>query len=159
MKSSVEVCEIDRNQSELCNRILRSLPDWFGIEDAIVKYVEDVATMPMFVAHLPEHGEVGFLSLNFHNPYHAEIHVMGVLKDFQGHGIGKTLVKAAESHSSGRNANYITVKTLSPSRPDPNYDLTRKFYESVGFRPLEEFKTLWGEGNPCLLMIKTLIYP
>jgi len=26
----------------------------------------------------------------------------------------------------------------------------------MGFRPVEEFKTLWGEAHPCLLMIKAL---
>ena len=29
-------------------------------------------------------------------------------------------------------------------------------YHAVGFRPLEEFKKLWGEVNPCLFMVKVL---
>jgi hypothetical protein len=27
----------------------------------------------------------------------------------------------------------------------------------MGFRPLEEFTDLWGEQNPCLQMIKSLV--
>ena len=29
-------------KSKICNEVLRSLPDWFGIEEAIVEYVQDV---------------------------------------------------------------------------------------------------------------------
>jgi len=50
---------------------------------------------------------------------------------------------------------YLQVKTLGPSRPDDNYAATRAFYESVGFRPLEE-TSLWGDVNPCLFMVKKL---
>ena len=37
-----------------CGRILRSLPDWFGIESAIVGYVEQVSALPTFVARAGE---------------------------------------------------------------------------------------------------------
>ena len=52
---------------------------------------------------------------------------------------------------------FLQVKTIAPSRVDKNYERTRHFYESLGFRPLEEFKTLWGEGLPCLQMVKKLV--
>ena len=32
-------------KSNICNDILRSLPNWFGIETAIVDYVHDVKNM------------------------------------------------------------------------------------------------------------------
>lgn len=48
------------------------------------------------------------------------------------------------------------VKTLAPSHPDRNYAKTRAFYQRVGFRPLEELPELWGEANPCLLMVKRI---
>jgi hypothetical protein len=50
---------------------------------------------------------------------------------------------------------YLQVKTLGPSRPDPGYEATRRFYEASGFRPLEELHGLWP-GNPCLLLVKRL---
>lgn len=37
-----------------CERILHALPDWFGIESSIVEYVEEVATLPTFVARTGE---------------------------------------------------------------------------------------------------------
>ena len=51
---------------------------------------------------------------------------------------------------------YLQVKTLGSLRPDRNYEKIRQFYEALGFRPLEEFETLWGEGLPCLQMVKNL---
>ncbi|MEK6774859.1 MAG: hypothetical protein AABY64_13025 [Bdellovibrionota bacterium] len=51
---------------------------------------------------------------------------------------------------------FLTVKTLSESRPNKEYNQTRNFYLKVGFTPLEEFKTLWGDANPCVLLVKNL---
>ena len=49
----------------------------------------------------------------------------------------------------------MQVKTLGPSKPDRRYAGTRRFYEALGFRPLEE-TALWGPENPCLIMVKRL---
>ena len=146
---------IDKNKSEVCEKILRSLPKWFGIESAILDYIKDAERMPMFVT-IVESEIVGFLSLNFHNKYTAEIHVISVLPQFHRNGAGKELVRAAEKYLSEKGYKYLSVKTLSESRPNEEYDRTRNFYYGVGFLPVEEFKTLWGEHNPCLLLIKNL---
>lgn len=146
---------VESNKSEICEKILRALPDWFGIESAIIDYVRDVQAMPMFAAKDgPE--VVGFLALNFHNKYTAEIHVMGILPEHHRKNIGRSLVMAAENHLRDSSCKYLSVKTLSESRPNEEYDRTRQFYYGVGFLPVEEFKTLWGEHNPCLLLIKTI---
>jgi GNAT superfamily N-acetyltransferase len=81
---------------------------------------------------------------------------MAVLPDQHGRGLGTTLIRDAERYARKQGRSYLTVKTLSASRSDVNYDKTRRFYSAVGFVPLEEFKTLWGEHNPCLLMIKAI---
>lgn len=148
----------DQNKSEVCEKILRSLPQWFGIESAILDYIKDVEKMPMLVAK-SDSEIVGFLSLNLHNRYTAEIHVMGILPQFHRKKIGKQLVEAADSYLGNSGYRYLSVKTLSESRPNEEYDRTRNFYYGVGFLPIEEFKTLWGEHNPCLLLIKSLQRP
>ena len=51
---------------------------------------------------------------------------------------------------------YLTVKTLAADHPDPHYAATRRFYEALGFEPLEVFPTLWDADTPCLLMLKCL---
>ena len=44
---------------------------------------------------------------------------------------------------------------MSPAHPDAGYGDTRAFYLAYGFRPLEEFPTLWDPANPALQLIKT----
>jgi len=149
------IYQVHENKSEICERILRSLPKWFGIESAILEYIRDVELMPMLVAK-DEKTIVGFISLNKHFNQTAEIHVMGVMENYHRQHVGKTLLEAAENFLASLGVRFLTVKTLSESRPDPEYDRTRNFYLGMGFAPVEEFKTLWGEHNPCLLLIKNL---
>lgn len=68
---------------------------------------------------------------------------------------GRALVEYAEQMLRSRSVEYLEVKTLGPSRPNEHYERTRGFYFTLGFRPLEE-NQLWGEFNPCLIMIKHL---
>jgi len=142
-------------QSAHRERILRSLPEWFVIESSIVQYVKDVEYMPTLLCH-HDGNVVGFMTIRRHNLYSAEIHVVGVLPTHHRQGIGKALLNRAEEWLVSEGFQFLQVKMLGPSRPDENYDKTRLFYESVGFRSLEEFPTLWGETLPCLLMVKKL---
>ena len=82
--------------------------------------------------------------------------MIGVLADRHRGGIGRALLAAAEGWLRERGVRYLTVKTLSSTDPDPGYAGTRAFYEATGFVPLMELPTLWGAGNPCLVMLKTL---
>jgi ribosomal protein S18 acetylase RimI-like enzyme len=153
--TKTEIKEVTQDRGQICNDLLRALPLWFGIEEAIRQYVLDVERMPTLVAYANERA-VGFVSLNVHNEWTAEVHVMAIHPNFHRHGIGRDLIKTAEIYLRKSKHQFLSVKTLSPSRPNKEYEMTRKFYFAMGFRPVEEFKTLWGEANPCLLMIKAL---
>ncbi|QDG53602.1 GNAT family N-acetyltransferase [Persicimonas caeni] len=145
----------DPDHIDACERILRELPAWFGIEEAIVEYVEQIAELPTFLAR--SRGEiVGFLSVEQHSAAAAEIIVMGVAESHHRRGVGRALVEAAEAHLRDRGVRFLQVKTLSEAHPSPEYARTREFYRAVGFEPLEEFPTLWDERNPCLQMVKWL---
>jgi len=133
---------------------MRSLPDWFGIEEAIVEYRQAVGDMETWVADRADE-ILGFLTLHEHNDSSAEIHVMAVRPGSHRQGVGRALVDHAEALLAKRSIEFFQVKTLGPSRPDEHYAQTRGFYEALGFRPLEE-NALWGERNPCLIMIKHL---
>lgn len=142
-------------QSELCEPILRALPDWFGIEEATRQYVADTAVLPTFLA-ISNNQTIGFLTLKQHTPYAAEVHVMGILSAWHRQGVGRALLAASEAHLREIGVEFLQVKTLSAKHPDDGYGRTRQFYLAMGFRPLEEFPTLWGEANPCLQLIKKL---
>ncbi len=142
-------------QSARCEPIMRALPDWFGIEEALVRYINEVEHLPTFIACQDEQ-VIGFLSVKQHNPYSAEIHVLAIIKEMHRQGVGRQLLDQAERYLRARNVEFLQLKTLSDSHPDEGYAKTRAFYLAVGFRPLEELTTLWGEQNPCLLMVKRL---
>lgn len=110
-------------KSQICEKILRSLPQWFGIESAILDYIKDVKTLEVWAAIDAEAD--GFIGVHKHNQATAEIHVMGVLSEYQGKGIGSELIRVAEERLASQNFKFLTVKTLSAARPDKNYDRTR----------------------------------
>ena len=137
-----------------CESILRSLPDWFGIEESIVQYRRDIESMETVVADRAQE-ILGFLTWRRHGPRSAEIQVLGVRAPWHRRGVGRSLVAEVERRLRGDSVELFQVKTLGPSRPDEAYARTRMFYESLGFVPLEENR-LWGERIPCLISVKHL---
>jgi len=142
-------------QGAVCGPILRALPEWFGIEAALVQYIRDVDELPTFVT-FEDRRAVGFMTVKRHFSQSAELYVLGVLPEMHHQGIGRALFYAVEVYLHQQGVEYLQVKTLSAVHPDKGYAKTRAFYEALGFRPLEEFPMLWGEANPCLLMVKSV---
>ena len=151
MTRVVEISE-PAERSRIAEAVLRDLPDWFGIEESTRQYIEDAATLPTLVVE----PDAGFLCLKQHTPRAAEIYVMGVRREQHRRGIGRALVAAAERWCRAQGIRYLQVKTLAPSHPDELYGRTRRFYQARGFRPLEELAAIWGEENPCLIMVERL---
>jgi GNAT superfamily N-acetyltransferase len=154
-RSSYAIRRLAPGESAVCERMLRDLPQWFGIEEALVSYVRDTETMETWMACAGDAGPVGFVTLRRHNEHSAEIQVMAVSPAWHRRGVGRALVKHAESVLCERGVDFLQVKTLGPSRPNEHYARTREFYRSMGFVPLEENR-LWGEVNPCLILVKHL---
>jgi GNAT superfamily N-acetyltransferase len=148
---------------ETVNRLLRSLPGWFGIESSIVDYVAKAHDLPTYLAWPPEEAivpaaeqqPVGVLLAARHFPVAAEIYLMAVEPAVHRRGVGRALVEALENDLIADAVELLQVKTLGPSHPDAGYARTRQFYASMGFRPLEEIHDLWP-GNPCLILVKAL---
>ncbi|BAZ66772.1 hypothetical protein NIES4106_15240 [Fischerella sp. NIES-4106] len=138
-----------------CESILRALPQWFSIEKAIIQYIREIDNLPTILA-FTNNKCVGFLTFKRHYTYTAELYIMGVHPHYHRHGIGRTLINYAESILQQQGIEYWQVKTLASSHPDQFYTQTREFYLAMGFRPLEEFTQIWGEANPCLIMVKYL---
>ena len=149
------ILESSNGLSAICRPILQSVPEWFGIEEANKHYLDYVDKHPTFIAYEQDRA-IGFLALQQHFSQSAEIYVMVVHKDYHRKGIGRALVKTAEDYLRKQGTHFLQVKTLSDKHPDKNYAKTRAFYQGIGFVPLEEFPTLWGEHNPALQLIKFL---
>lgn len=142
-------------KSKICTPIMRSLTNWFELENAIVYYSNQIDHLPTWLASDGER-VIGFVSIKQHNFYSAEVYVMGILSEAHRKGIGRGLLNQVQDWLKSRSVEYLQVKTLGPSDSDEGFARTRAFYEAMGFRPLEEIKELWGEENPCLMMIKKL---
>ena len=134
-------------------KILRVLPDWFGIEESLVQYVKDADVMPTMLAK-DKDDVIGFLIIKRHFPDSAKIHCMGILPQYHRKGTGKLLIKELEKYLEYEGVKILQVKTVSADRDYDAYAKTRFFYKAVGFIPLEVFPTLWDEVNPCLLLVK-----
>lgn len=144
-----------RNSEEkasIAERILFSLPDWFGIPEGIRNYIEESRKLPFFAA-FSEEQPVGFVVLKATSRATAEIFVMGVLPEYHHKGIGRKLYEAFEAYAYAQGYRYIQVKTVQMGRY-PEYDRTNRFYMAMGFEELECFPTLWDEWNPCQVYVK-----
>lgn len=147
--------EITHDKGRICRAILGDLPAWFGIPQSVDAYVAEVETLPMFGWF--EGGEaVGFIALKRHNRFAAEAFVLGIKRAWHRRGIGRQLFAHARQFLAADGCLYLTVKTVAQDDPDAPYARTRRFYEAIGFVPVEIFPTLWSPANPCLLMILAL---
>ena len=151
---------VRRHDPSAVERILRALPEWFGIEESLVEYVEHSATHPTYLA-LPVGGPTGsadvagILVTTRHFPPSGEVHLMAVVPDAHRRGAGRALLAAAKTDLRADGVRFLQVKTLGPSSDDEHYARTREFYLACGFTPLEEHLDLWP-GNPCLVLVKVL---
>ncbi len=138
-----------------CEAVLRSLPQWFGIEEALVMYARDSGTMFTFAEEVD--GQlVGFITLLEHFPEAWEVHCIAVHAGHRNSGIGSLLLAHAERWLVERGSRFLQIKTIAASRPDTNYAQTRAFYAAKGYVPLEVFPTLWSPANPVLQLVKAL---
>lgn len=147
----IEVIENNNEKKRISRVVLESLPEWFGIESAREKYIEDSAEQTMIAAFDGEK-EVGFICLNETGGDTVELHVLGVLKEYHHKGIGSKLFKKARKIAAASGYSFIQVKTVAMGKY-PEYDATNKFYLSLGFKEFEVIPELWGEENPCQIYV------
>ena len=135
--------------------ILEALPDWFGLPEAREEYIVNSVNQQFFAA-VKEEKTIGFLCLKQTGKDTVEVSVMGVLKEFHRHGIGRKLFMKAREKAIKDGFSFIQVKTVQMGQYD-NSDNTNKFYISLGFKEFEIFPTLWDEWNPCQVYVMALL--
>lgn len=138
---------------ELCRRLLKALPEWFGLPESNDRYA-DTADHALAVIARVDGREVGLLTLIRHTPVAAEIDVMAIAPEYHRRGVGRALLARAERLLTQDGAEFLQVKTLSDSRNYEPYARTRAFYRACGFRALQEFPDLWDAENPALQLVK-----
>lgn len=151
MSREISFISEPEKKSAIAREVLLDLPEWFGIPEYTENYIRACAEMPFWVC--VDSGEVaGFLAIKETSPYAVELNVMGVKKAHHRSGIGKALFETMLAFVKAQGYSFLHVKTVDAGHYQ-EYDDTRLFYESVGFRKLEVLPELWDPENPCLLMI------
>lgn len=139
---------------EIARGILEALRDWFGLDDSREQYIADSADW-MFFAARDEGGYTGFLCLKETGRETVELAVMGVLREHHRKGIGRALFEAARKAATEKGYEFMQVKTVEMGVYE-DYDITNRFYQSVGFKEFEVIRELWGEENPCQIYVMSL---
>lgn len=140
---------------EAVRRILAALPSWFGIPEANEHYLRAAGAKESYLALLD--GEVvGVALVDRHFPTTGEIHLIAVLPDHHGTGVGTALVAEVEADLRADGARLLEVKTVGPSYEDAGYAASRAFYAARGFIPVEEVHGLDWDG-PTVIMVKPLL--
>jgi hypothetical protein len=62
-------------KSDITDRILRGIPEYFGIEKSIIEYVENVKQCPFWGAFNEENRCVGFFAIKMHYGSTGDIYV------------------------------------------------------------------------------------
>lgn len=145
----------DKQVPDDVDRLLATVPEWFGQPDSRAEYVDDSRTMETWTVRNEVGAVIGVTLVTRHFAHTAEIHLIVVDRAAHGTGVGTTMVVTIESELRHSSVRLLQVKTLGASQDDPNCARTRHFYKKMGFLPLGE-TNLWGEATPCLIMVKPL---
>lgn len=134
-------------------RVLRDLPAWFGIEEAIIAYAKEARELDTYIISINDEDQ-GFLIIKETSPYTIDLYCLGLFSKARCQGLGRILVEEILNLYRMK-FRFCQVKTLDEGR-DKYYDKTIRFYKSLGFVKLETIKEIWGEENPCMIMVKSL---
>ena len=137
-------------KQRIVRQVLEALPEWFEIEASREAYIAESAEQPVFAAFAGNMA-AGFLCLKETGAATVELAVMGVLKPYHRHGIGRMLFERARDSAAASGYTFMQVKTVKMG-VYPDYDITNRFYLACGFQELEVLP-LWDEANPCQIYV------
>ena len=139
---------------QIAREILEDLQDWFEVSETREAYIRNSADQMFFMA-AADGQTAGFLCIRETGKDTAELAVMGVRRGYHRRGVGRCLVEAARTFARQAGCSFLQVKTVRMGMY-PDYDITNRFYLSVGFRELEVFPDLWDAANPCQIYVMSL---
>ncbi len=152
----MEIVKGSKKHCESCLSIAKELNQYFS-EKAISAMSRDLRNHNLYIA-MEKEELVGFATIDRLNENVAEISWIAVRKERQDQGIGTDLIKYISDDLRAEGVSLLKVKTLSEDVDNKPYELTRKFYEKLGFFHIETIDPYpgWEPGNPCAIYIKIL---
>lgn len=151
----VKAVENPELKETIASAVLNNLPDWFGLPDSTLSYIQDARELPFYAVYVDDQ-PVGFVTRKDTARHTAEVHCMGVLPEHHCQGLGEKLIHALEMDCKRGGLKLMQVKTVDEGHYPDSYDKTIAFYEKMGFVRLEVFPEMWDPWNPCLVLVKPL---
>lgn len=151
----IKLIEKTIEKKRIATEVLRNLPEWFGIEESTLGYIENVQNYTFIAAYI-EDTAVGFYSVREENRHVLDMYVLGVLKEFHNQGVGTELQKFVDNYALEKGYDFLMVLTLAEKVRNPEYLLTRRFYLNMGFIDFYQDDNIFDKKNPCQIMIKKL---
>jgi GNAT superfamily N-acetyltransferase len=100
------------NAGQDCERVLRTLPQWFGIERSLLAYAASTERLPTFVARDDNGRVIGFISVARRARQGWELHCMAVDAAYRRRGVGRRLHRHAVRWLAASGARALEVKAL-----------------------------------------------
>ena len=150
----IRFIEDKEEKKRISREVLEALREWFEVDESREQFIRESADQPFWAA-FENDALAGFLCLKETGKETMELAVMGVKKGFHRHGVGRRLFAAAKDYAAAKGYSFIQVKTVQMGRYK-EYDDTNQFYQSLGFKEMEVFPTLWDEWNPCQVYIMAI---
>lgn len=145
----------DKNtKKEIARKILESLHDWFEVDESRENYIKECSDW-LFFAAKEKDDNVGFLCLKETGHSTVELAVMGVLKEYHRNGLGRALFEEAKKTAVEEGYSFMQVKTVKMGVYE-DYDITNRFYLSMGFEEFEVLEEYWDKDNPCQIYVMYL---
>ena len=138
----------------IAREILEALRDWFEVDASREKYIADCAGWIFFAAKQGNE-YAGFLCLKETGKETVELAVMGVLRKYHRKGLGSALFREAKKTAAEAGYSFMQVKTVKMG-VYADYDITIRFYRSLGFMEFEFIEEIWGKDNPCQSYVMSL---
>ena len=151
MIERIEDAEVKKT---IAREILEALHDWFEVDESREKYIADSAGWIFFAAKEKD-GYAGFLCLKETGRETVELAVMGVRRAYHRQGLGRALFEEAKKAAAEKGYSFMQVKTVKMGVYE-DYDVTNRFYLSLGFMEFEVMEELWGKDNPCQIYVMSL---
>lgn len=143
-----------KEKQVIARKILEALTEWFEVKESREKYIADCVKW-VFIASKEADDYNGFLCLKETGKETIELAVMGVLKDHHRKGIGRKLFENAKRIAKDAGYSFMQVKTVKMGMYE-DYDITNRFYLSLGFKEFEVIPEIWGDDNPCQIYVMAL---
>lgn len=131
-------------KARITANVMESLFDWQPSREEIERRSLVHMSCPFFAAFDGEEA-VGFCAVRICSESVAEVHTIGVFREYRRLGIGSSLVETVQQYCKGLGFAYLTVKVSEHVKKQELCEMLEAFFDKNSFVPGKSFRDL-GRG-------------